>query len=325
VNELIEFCKRNWSRLGLLLLNLAFWLLFAAVSRGKFLDDYNLFTLLRFASIQIVIGFAQMLAMTAGEMNLSVGAIGGLMSLFLGGLMEAAHIAPFPAVIICLIVSALVGMANGLLITGTGINSFVITLATSSIFTGIMFVTTQGNAFSALPANFVAFGKVRLFDLPISPLIVIMLVTTVILFILYRNTALGREILAVGANRGAARMSGVRSSRVLIIVHTLSGALAGLAAVMTTAMLGSAVPATGTDWLMPSFVAPALGGTLMAGGNVVVFGTVLGGLLLGTLNVGILMLNISNFWLQFFLGWVLLAAIGLDRLRSVYSERIIVQ
>lgn len=325
VNKITEFFKRNWSRFGLLLLNVAFWVLFTAVSRGKFLDDYNLFQLLRFASIQIVIGFSQMLAMTAGEMNLSVGAIGGLMSLFVGGLMEAAHVPPIPAVIICLIVSALVGMANGLLVTGTGINSFVITLATSSIFAGIMFVTTQGNAFSTLPADFVAFGKIRMFDLPISPLIVIMLITAVLLFIMYRNTALGREILAVGANRGAARMSGVRSSRVLIIVHTLSGLLAGLAAVMTTAMLGSAVPATGTDWLMPSFVAPALGGTLMSGGNVAVFGTLMGGLLLGTLNVGILMLGITNFWLQFFLGLVLLLAIGLDRLRSIYSERIIVQ
>jgi ribose transport system permease protein len=72
-------------------------------------------------------------------------------------------------------------------------------------------------------------------------------------------------------------------------------------------------------------VAPALGGTLMSGGVVAVFGTLMGGLLLGTLNIGILMLNITNFWLQFFLGLVLLLAIGLDRLRAIYSERIVVQ
>jgi len=96
-------------------------------------------------------------------------------------------------------------------------------------------------------------------------------------------------------------------------------------AVMMTAMLASAVPATGTDWLLPSFVAPALGGTLMSGGNVAVIGTLMGGLLLGTLNSGILMLEISNFWLQFFLGVILLLTIGLDRLRAIHAERAIVQ
>jgi ribose transport system permease protein len=315
---------RNWSRFGLLLIIVAFWVLFSVVS-DAFLSRYNLFTMLRLASVMIVIGYAQMVVLTAGEMNLAVGAIGGLMSLFLGGLMEAVGLPAIPAVLICLVVSAFVGMTNGLLVVGTGINSFVVTLATASIFTGIMFIMTKGNAFTFLPADFIAFGKMRLFGLPISPLIVVMVAVTVFLYFLYRNTSLGREILAVGANRGAARMSGVRTSRVLVIVHTLSGFLAGVAAVMTTAMLASSVPATGTDWLLPSFVAPTLGGTLISGGNVAVIGTMMGGLLLGTLNSGILMLEISNFWLQFFLGIILLLAIGLDRVRAIHAERAIVQ
>lgn len=315
---------QNWSRFGLFLIIVAFWIFFSSVSHA-FLSDFNLFTMLRLASCMIVIGYAQMVVLSAGEMNLAVGAIGGLMSLFVGGLMEAAHVPSIPAVLICLVVSALVGMVNGLLVVGTGINSFVITLATANIFTGIMYITTKGNAFNFMPPDFIAFGKTRLFGLPISPLILVMLVVTVFLFFLYRNTALGREILAVGANRGAARMSGVRTSRVLVIVHTLSGFLAGIAAVMMTAMLASAVPATGTDWMLPSFVAPALGGTLISGGNVAVIGTLMGGLLLGTLNSGILMLEISNFWLQFFLGVILLLTIGLDRLRAIHAERAVVQ
>jgi ribose transport system permease protein len=240
-------------------------------------------------------------------------------------LMEAVGLPAIPAVLICVVVSAVVGMTNGVRVVGSGINSFVVTLATASIFTGIMFIMTKGNAFTFLPAEFIAFGKMRLFGLPISPLIVVMVAVTVFLYFLYRNTSLGREILAVGANRGAARMSGVRTSRVLVIVHTLSGFLAGVAAVMTTAMLASSVPATGTDWLLPSFVAPTLGGTLISGGNVAVIGTMMGGLLLGTLNSGILMLEISNFWLQFFLGIIMLLAIGLDRVRAIHAERAIVQ
>jgi len=319
-----NFFSRNWGRFGLLGINVVFWLIFALVSPA-FLDPFNIFTVLRLASVAIVIGYSQMVTLSTGEMNLSVGALGGLMALLNGGLMEAAGVPPIWAMIITLIVAGLLGMCNGLLVTGTGISSFVITLATGSIFAGIMFITTQGNSYSALPPDFVAFGKERLFGLPLSPLVLIMLVTALLLYALYRNTALGREMLAVGANREAARMSGVRSHRVIVISHIMSGALAGLAAVMTNAMLGSAVLATGTDWLMPSFVAPALGGTLMSGGYVSVFGTLLGGLLIGTLNSGVLLLGITNFWLQFFLGVVLLLAIGLDRLRAVYSERTIAQ
>jgi len=322
--NILSKIARNWSRFGLLMIIVAFWVFFSLASNA-FLSEFNLFTMLRISSIMVVIGYSQMLAMSAGEMNLAVGAIGGLMTMFVGGLMETAGVPTIPAILICLVVSALVGMANGLLVVGTGINSFVITLATSSVFTGIMYIATKGEAFNLLPADFVAFGKMRLFGLPISPLIVVMLITTIVLYFLYRNTALGREILAVGANRGAARMSGVNASQVLIIVHTLSGFLAGLAAVMMTTMLASAVPATGTDWMLPSFVAPALGGTLTSGGNVAVIGTMLGGLLVGSLNSGILMLDISNFWLQFFMGVILLLTIGLDRLRAIHAERAIVQ
>ncbi len=304
----------------MLLVNVAFWILFAFMADG-FLTEFNLFTLLRFASIQIVIGLCQMVALSAGEMNLSVGSIGALVVMFTGGLMEMLGLPPLLAVVLGLVLATITGVINGLLVTRTGINSFVITLATSSLFQGIMLITTKADAFDTLPASFVAFGKARLFNLPISPLVVVMLITTGLLVWLYRDTALGREILAVGANRRAAQMSGVPVPRTIVITHILSASLAGVAGIMMAAMLGSAVPVIGKDWLLPSFAAPAVGGTLISGGVVSVFGTLMGGLLIGSINNGVLLLNVSNFWVNFFLGLVLLLAVGLDRLRTIYAER----
>src|SRR5512133_1806167 len=131
---------RVWSRLGLLLVNVAFWVLFALGAPG-FLSDYNLFTLLRFMSVQVVIGLSQMVALSVGEMNLAVGAIGAVVALFTGGLMQVFGVPPILAAIAGLGLALVAGAINGLMVVRTGINSFIITLATSSMFTGLMLIT----------------------------------------------------------------------------------------------------------------------------------------------------------------------------------------
>ena len=116
-------------------------------------------------------------------------------------------------------------------------------------------------------------------------------------------------------------LSGVPVGRAIIIAHTLSGALAASAGLMLVFRLGAAMPSIGQDWLLPSFLAPVLGGTLLAGGYVSVVGTILGAFLVTTIRSGLLVMQIGNFWLQLFLGLILLAAVMLDRYRSVYAER----
>jgi ribose transport system permease protein len=144
----------------------------------------------------------------------------------------------------------------------------------------------------------------------------------VVLFILFRYATLGRQILAAGANPRAAAMSGVPVGRVIIIAHMLSGLLAAIAGVLVVARLAAAMPAVGgQDWLLPSFLGPVLGGTLLSGGFVSVVGTALGALLVSTIRSGLLVLQIGSFWLQFFLGIILLLAVLVDRYRSVYAER----
>jgi ribose transport system permease protein len=314
---------RIWDRFGLLAIVLASWIVFAAFTEG-FVSDFNIFSVGRLVSIAVVVGFSQMVVIGIGQMNLSVGAIGGVVAMFLGWLVQAIGV-PWPvAILLAVAFGGILGGLNGLVIVRTGINAFIVTLGTASVFTGAMFILTKVEAFRDLPPGFIDFGQTRLLGY-VSPLVIMMLVVLVFLFLLYRGTTLGRQMLATGANARAARVSGVPVDRIITVTHALSGALAGLAGVMLVLRIGSAIPSIGTagggDWLLPSFAAPAIGGTLLSGGVINVVGTFIGGLLLGTIENGLTLLSVPGFWVQLLTGLVLLIAVMLDRARTVAVER----
>lgn len=314
---------RVWDRFGLLAIVLASWLVFAAFTEG-FLSSFNIFSVGRLVSIAVVVGFSQMVVIGIGQMNLSVGAIGGVVAMFLGWIMQAYGV-PWPlAIALSVLFGGVLGGINGLVIVRTGINAFIVTLGTASVFSGAMFILTKVEAFRNLPPGFIEFGQTRIAGM-ISPLVVMMVVVLVLLFLMYRGTTVGRQMLATGANARAARVSGVPVGRIITLTHMLSGALAGLAGVMLVLRIGSAIPSIGTagggDWLLPSFAAPAIGGTLLSGGVINVVGTFVGGLLLGTIENGLTLLSVPGFWVQLLTGLVLLVAVMLDRARTVAVER----
>jgi ribose transport system permease protein len=218
-----------------------------------------------------------------------------------------------------LALGAVLGWINGVAIIRTGVNSFIITLASASLFSGGMLILTKAIIYNGLPPTIAAFGRMR-FGF-VSPLLIIALLIGVALVVLFRFTALGREILAAGANPRAAELSGVPVGRAIIVAHTLSGLLAASAGLMLLTRLGAAMPSVGEDWLLPSFLAPVLGGALLSGGSISVVGAMIGALLVTTIRSGLLIMQVGNFWLQLFLGVMLLAAVLLDRYRTVYAER----
>jgi ribose transport system permease protein len=213
------------------------------------------------------------------------------------------------------------GVINGVIIVTTGINAFIVTLGSGSVFTGLMYIATKADAFRSLPRDFLGLRAEHLLGQPISWLGVVMVIVALALWALYYGTTIGRQMLATGANRRAARMAGVPTDRIIVLTHGLSGALAGVAGMMLVLRLGSAIPSIGEEFLLPSFAAPAIGGTLLSGGAVAVMGTVLGGLLIGTIENGLNLLDIPNFWVQLVTGLVLLLAVLLDRARTVAVER----
>ncbi|WP_354062361.1 ABC transporter permease [Devosia sp. 2618] len=302
------------AQFGLFVLLVVLWIVFSNLSPG-FLSTFNLNSLGRSVAVDIVVGFAQMVVLATGGMNLSVGAIGVCSVMVVGYLLQIMGL-PIPvAVAGTLFFGGFLGWLNGMAITKTGVNSFVVTLASASLFSGGMLILSKGLPLNGLPPELGAFGRAAIGPVPV--LAVVALGIGVLLYILFAHSALGRQILAVGANARAAEMSGIPVSRVIVTVHVLSGVLAAAAAIMLTARLGAAMPAVaGDDWLLPSFLAPVIGGTSLAGGVVSVIGTILGALLVSTIRSGLLILQFANFWLQLFLGLFLLAAILLERYRA---------
>jgi ribose transport system permease protein len=311
--------------LGLVVIIALFWVFFSSQAPG-FLSSFNLFTIGRALAVDIVIGFAQMVVLATGGMNLAVGAI-GVCAVMTGGYLMQTLGLPVPIAILgALVLGTGLGWLNGFAIVKSGVNAFIITLASANLLSGAMLILTKAVPLNGLPPEVGAFGKLRVDlltpALPISPLLIIALVIGAALFILYGYSVLGRRILAAGANARAAAMSGVPVGRVIIVSHALSGLLAATAGMMVVTRLGAAMPAVGgEDWLLPSFLGPVLGGTLLSGGVVAVVGTVLGALLVTTIRSGLLVLQIGNFWLQLFLGIILLLAVFIDRYRGVFVAR----
>ena len=316
---LTDAALRGSTQLGLFVILVLLWVIFSFASSG-FLSKFNLNSLMRLVAVDVVIGFSQMVVLATGGMNLSVGAIGVCAVMFSGYLMQVLGW-PIPfAIIGTLALGVALGGLNGLAIVLTRVNAFVVTLASASLFTGGMLILSKAVPLNQLPPDFGAFG--RLMVGPVPALSLTALAIGVLLLIMFRYMTIGRQLLAVGANGRAARMSGVPVDRVTVYAHALSGALAAAAALLLTSRLGTAMPAgAGDDWLLPSFLAPVIGGTALAGGAVSVVGTILGALLVATIRSGLLVLQIGNFWLQLFLGAFLLAAILVERARAALSTR----
>ncbi len=298
-------------------------LIFATALPG-FTTPFSLFTLSRQIGIDTMIGLAMMAVIVTGGLDLSVGAIGACAAMVFGFALERLGLALPVAIIVALLLGAALGAINGVTVVRSGVHSFIITLASMSVFFGVMIYLTQAKAFNGLPPAVAAFGKMKVVG-PMSVMLVTTLVVCAGLLVLYRLTTLGRQMLAAGANARAAELSGIEVRRTLIWCHALTGALAALAGLMLTARTGAAVPSMaghlGQDWLLPAFLAPVLGGTLLTGGRVSVIGTLLGATFVTVTTSGLLLMRVSEFWVQAFLGLMLLAAVLLDKARHTLLRR----
>lgn len=295
--------------------------LFAVLSifSGSFLTSFNMYTIGRTLSLYAFIGLSQAIVLVVGDMNLSVGAIGGLATITAGYLIDIRHVPGTLAIIAALIVGIVCGTLNGLITTKFGINAFIVTLATSFIFTGINFGFTQGFSFVNIPLSFTFIGKGKVFGIPL--LFIFAVLCLIILLLFFRFTIAGRRLLAVGENSEAAKFSGINTDKIKLLSHMLSGFIAALAAVLYVSRMGSASPVTGQDWLIISFAVAIIGGTGLSGGSITAFGLLIGAIIMVMIKNGLIMLQTDVYWEQAFLGLLILVAVGIDRVRTVYNQK----
>ncbi len=290
--------------------------LFVLFSLGtqNFLTPFNQFNVWRAASQNVFIALGQALVVIVGGMNLSLGAIGGLTVVVIGHSIEILGIEPWIAVILGLATGVLCGLFNGFFISRFKLNSFVVTLASSFIFQGLVNGISQGRPYSKIPREFTRLGKGDVLGVP--NMVFLMCFALVVVYLAFRYSLLGRKLLATGGNAEAARLSGIKTGRMLLLANTLSGLFASIAACLWISRMGTAQPATGGDWLIVSFAVTVIGGTALSGGTISALGFLFSGLLMALLRNGLIMLGVNVYFESTFLGCIILLAVLVEWLRA---------
>lgn len=311
--------KRFQSLLALLVLVVALSLL-----SDRFLTAENGWNVLRQISVNLCLSIGLTLVILSGGIDLSVGAVLALAGAVSATLLKngidvpplAIHLdfTTSGALLAAIAVGVVAGFTNGLVVTRLLLPPFVATLAMMSIARGFTMLWTGGLPVTGLPSGFGFIGTGAWAGVPM-PVWIVLVLAAVTLLVAHR-TPFGRHLYAVGGSERAARLSGLRVDRIKVAVYVAGGALSGIAGVLVTARLDSAQPNAGIGYELDAIAAVVIGGTSLSGGRGSVGGTVLGCLLIGVLNNGLTLLDVSPFWQQVIKGLVTLIAVALDRFGS---------
>ena len=286
-----------------------------SIMKPAFYSSFNVSTLIRTISWTTIVAFGQTLVLLTGGIDLSVAGVAGMSGILSAWFMVNAGIPPFIVIPCVLILAFVCGCVNGLLITKVGMIPFIVTLATGQIFTGVIYVITQGHPILGIPESAVVLGQGMLFGRIPFPTIA-MIILCIVLSYVMKYTPFGRYVYAVGGNKTAATIAGVKSDKVTILVYGISAVMASVGGILITCRLGTAQPTVGSDWVMPSVTAAAIGGTSLAGGRGTIIGALIGGCFMGVVQNAITILAISAYWTQVITGIIILIAIAIDCIKS---------
>jgi ribose transport system permease protein len=303
--------KKLGPLIGLLLLCIVLTFL-----SDNFFTVDNWLNILRQVSINALIAFGMTFVILTGGIDLSVGSVLALSSAIAAGLM-ANGMGGFSAIIIGVMAGVAMGALNGAIITKGRVAPFIATLATMTIFRGATLVYTEGRPITGFSDDilFQMMGRGYFLGIPVP--VVFMLVIYAALYFVLKKTTFGRHTYAIGGNEEASRLSGIRVDRLKIWIYSLTGGLSALAGMILTSRLNSAQPTAGTAYELDAIAAVVLGGTSLSGGRGWIFGTFVGALIIGVLNNGLNLLNVSSFYQQVIKGIVILLAVILDRRKEV--------
>lgn len=275
----------------------------------------NILNVLRQVSVNALIGFGMTFVILTGGIDLSVGSILALSSAITAGLL-ASGMDPILAILIGLLAGAIMGAINGLVITKGKVAPFIATLATMTIFRGLTLVYTEGRPITGLSDSllFELMGRGYVSYVPVP--VIWMLASYFVLYFILKKTTFGRRVYAIGGNEEASILSGIRADRIKIWVYSITGLLSALAGIILASRLDSAQPTAGTAYELDAIAAVVLGGTSLSGGRGWIFGTLVGALIIGVLDNGLNLMNVSSFYQQVVKGGVILLAVVLDRKKA---------
>jgi ribose transport system permease protein len=297
---------------GALFLLVALIVVFSLLRPESFPTEQNFKTVVSQDSVLVILALAAIVPLIVGEFDLSVPYTLGFCSVLTAKLISGGMAVPL-ALLIVAAVGVVIGCANAYLVVRLELNSFIATLATGIVLSGIgIWVSGGVTIFKGIDSSLTDLGNSILFGtLPIGA--AYFLVLALILWYVYERTATGRQMYATGFARQAARLAGVRTERLVVLAFALAGLLAALAGMLQTARLGSATPSVGPEFLLPAFAAAFLGATAIRPGRFNVWGTVLGVFLISVGITGLRQLGAEGYVQPIFNGVVLVLAVALSQ------------
>lgn len=303
-----SFISKNGSLWGLILM-----MIVVTIIDVNFIKLGNLSNILRQVSINGLIALGMTFVILTGGIDLSVGSVFALTGAVLAKMLLMG-VNGVLALFITLVLGVLLGLVNGVLITKGKLQPFIATLGTVTLYRGVTRVFTEGRPFTGFDNSFIDFiGKGYVLGIAV-PIIILVLIILLCWF-LSKKTIFGKEVYAVGGNEKTALFSAINVDFVKIRVYMLSALFTTIAAVILTSRLNSAQPNAGSGYELDAIAAVVLGGASMSGGKGKIWGTVIGILLIGVLNNGLNILNVSSFYQDVVKGVVILFAVLIDRKR----------
>lgn len=311
--------------------------IFFSIASSSFLQPSTLTMVAKHVALYGILALGMTFVIITGGIDLSVGSVVGLVGMLAGGLIQEGLTIgnktiyfSVPAIIVLmLIVGCLIGLVNGLIITKLNVAAFIATLGTMYICRGFANLRSMGATFSKI-AGYEGLGNVGIKTLGTNWLgipagVYVFAVLAVLAAVLLKRTHIGWHILAVGGNEKSARLSGIKSDRVKILVYIISGFCAAWIGLINTAQLSAAHPASGDGWEMNAIAATVLGGTSMAGGSGTIVGTIVGAFVIGVINDGMTMCGVSEFWQKIIRGVVIILAVVIDQTQRNLQNKMALQ
>lgn len=312
-----NYLSKALSDYGIGIALIAELILFSQLSQYFFTAD-NLLNVSLQASITAIIAVGMTFVILTGGIDLSVGSVVALTGIVATSIIKmdifgSSFLSFTISIFAGLGFGLLSGIIAGLFVTKYKVTAFIVTLALMTIWRGTAFVFTDGRPVWGLPEMFSVLGGGRIFGIPISS--IIMIILFVIAHIILTSTRFGRYVYAVGGNTEAARLVGIKTNRILIAVYSICGVLAALSGILLASRMNSGQPNAGIMYELDAIAAVVVGGTSLNGGRGTIIGTFFGAMLIAVLRNGLNLLNVNSYIQQVVVGVVILLAVLMDRQR----------
>ena len=294
--------------------------IFMTFASPYFWTSENIFNVLRSMSTIGIMAIGMTMVIVSGGIDLSVGSVAAVSAMVTARQMSYAGWSPWLAFFTGIVVGLMCGAVNGLVITRLRVPPFIATLGMYSVARGLTFAASwglQGSVASNIPmrdpqVNFLGGGYIGVVPFSVIEMAVLVVVATLFL----SQTVLGRQIYALGSNEQAARLSGVRVSRVRLFVYTLTGGAAALAGIMSAGLLKSAMTNLGTGTELDVIAAAVIGGASLAGGEGTILGAIIGAAIMAVIRNAFVLLKMPIYMQNITIGVVIVMAVVLDQFRK---------